>query len=112
MEEFLGLLRKRVRNNDTKAMNTLATHYANGLNGVAKDTESAFELWKKGAYLGDAESHWNLGYRFSQGCGITKHLKKAKHHYSLLWEEMPMLGFVLHFTSQRLIAIQSGQLNI
>ena len=69
-EEYERRLR-RIKANDTAAMNSLATSHVKGRDGVNKDEVRAFQLLLQAAELGDPQSIWSLGKMCHDGFGVT-----------------------------------------
>ena len=83
VEETIELERKRVEAGDAQAMYNIGCDYRDGTNGYPRDYTKALELWYRSGELGHAASYCNIGYSYSNGRGVERDIKKAKHYYEL-----------------------------
>ena len=68
----------------------MGCYYYNGDHGLTQYRANALELWNRAAELGNASSHYNIGYAYRHGNGVEQDRKKAKHY----WELAAMRGDV------------------
>jgi TPR repeat protein len=63
-------LLKKAETGDAQAQYDVGYIYANGLNGVIKNTNKAFEWYSKSAEQGNGIAQYRLGYMYSNGQGV------------------------------------------
>lgn len=79
--EYLTEIKKRADNNDPLAMHSLGYVYYNGIKGIKKDPQKAFEYYKKAADLGLAKSQGQIGVFYEEGLVVEKDLDEAIRWY-------------------------------
>ena len=71
-EEAVKWYEKAAKQGHAKAQVNLGLMYANGDDGVEKDSRKAVTLWKLAAEQGNAKAQLNLGVMYSTGEGVDK----------------------------------------
>ena len=82
-EEIVKRTNKRIKVDDPEAIYNIGCDYRDGTNGYPRDYTKALELWHRSGELGHAASYCNIGYSYSNGRGVERDIKKAKHYYEL-----------------------------
>mmetsp|Transcript_30698 Transcript_30698/g.74122 ORF Transcript_30698/g.74122 Transcript_30698/m.74122 type:complete len:428 (-) Transcript_30698:194-1477(-) len=73
----------RMNANDPEAFTIIGFRYQDGLYGLAKDSNKAFEMWSKAAELGSNSGCIKVGDSYHQGLGVQEDRKKAIHYYQV-----------------------------
>ena len=78
-EEVIDRLKKRMEVGDAYAFFIMGSYYSRGQYGVPQDSTKALEFWHKAGKFGYA----NIGLAYSNGKGVERDEKMAKHYYEL-----------------------------
>ena len=90
-EEIIKRIEKRMELNDAQAISSLGHYFAEGLLGLPQNHAKALELWHRAGDLGSAEAFFDIGDAYTNGNGVERDEKKAKHFY----EQAAMGGHVV-----------------
>ena len=82
-EELNEREKKRAEVGDTVAIHSLGCYYDEGSFDFPQDREKALEFWHRAAELGYKAAYNNIGVAYSNGVGVERDEKKAKHYYEL-----------------------------
>ena len=90
-KEVVEIHKKRMEMKDPMAISSLGGFYANGSYGLPQNYAKALELYKRAAELDNAGAYYNIGNSYSDGIGVERDMKKARHY----WELAAMRGQVM-----------------
>ena len=79
-KEGINQIKKRVKANDTSAIQYLGTCFYNGTDGLPQDRAKALELWHRAAELGNARAYLSIGAAYDHGNGVERDIKKANYY--------------------------------
>lgn len=82
-EEVLLRLKKRADLGDACAYYQLGSLYADGLELVERDMDTALNCWSRAGELGLANANYILGGLYYAGKHVQKDIKKGIHHLQL-----------------------------
>jgi len=82
-EEIVNRMMKRVDAEDPIAIFSQGTYYDIGMHGFSQDYNKALELYHRAAELGHIEAYNNIGAAYTNGKGVKRDKKKARHYYEL-----------------------------
>jgi len=80
-EEIIKRIEKRMELNDAQAISCLGDYYATRQYGLPQSYTKALELWHRSAELGHAEAFFDIAHAYTNGNGVERDEKKAKHFY-------------------------------
>ena len=84
-EEIIKRFEKRLNMdlNDTDAIYNMGCYYARGQLGLPQNQAKALELWHRAGEFGHATAYYSIGYAYTNGNGVERDEKKAKHYFEL-----------------------------
>ena len=78
-EEVIERLKKRMEVGDANAFSMVGCYYYLGRYGLLQNSAKAVEFWHKAGRFG----YKNIGHAYSNGDGVERDKKMAKHYYEL-----------------------------
>lgn len=84
--EIFQYYRRAAKKGHPAAMNRVALHYIEGMNGVRQNSQKAINWFNKAIENGNAEAAFNLGYLYETGKDVKQDQTKAIKYYTIAAE--------------------------